>query len=150
MINPFNVQVPTSPKYYANRKDLLETFRNGVTAVVKSKGITRSLNIAIMGRWGVGKTSTLYKFRDIVENEIDEGKIFSAMVPLKPACCGDADAFSATVLETIFSEYESTSGVSQKIRGFINEEKNLINNWRLTKLSLNPEIERESKNPCAQ
>jgi len=145
LVNPFNAQGPTSPEYYANRKPLLETFTNSVTSVVESEGVTRPLNIAIMGRWGIGKTSTLYKFRDILGNELNGGKVFSAMVPLKPACCEDADTFSATVLETIFTEYESTSGLSQKIRDFLNEEKNVIHNWRLSKLSLNPELERKQK-----
>ena len=145
MVNPFNIQGPTSPKYYANRKDLLETFTKSVTSVVKSKGVTRPLNLAVTGRWGIGKTSTLYKFKDILENELKGGKVFSAMVPLKPACCEDADTFSATVLETIFTEYESTSGLSQTIKDFLNEEKNITHNWKLSKLSLNPELERKQK-----
>ncbi|MEK6923618.1 MAG: P-loop NTPase fold protein [Candidatus Micrarchaeota archaeon] len=149
MINPFDGQGPTSPKYYANRKDLLGTFTKSVTAVVKSKGVTRPLNIGIMGRWGIGKTSTLYKFRDILENELNGGKVFSTMVSLKPACCEDADTFSATVLETIFTEYESSSGLSRKIKDFLNEEKNAIRNWKLSKLSLNPELERKQKSVSA-
>lgn len=143
MINPFNAQGPTSPKYYANRKGLLDTFTHSVAAVVESKGVTRPLNMAIMGRWGIGKTSTLYKFRDIVDNEFGGDKILSAMVPLKPACCEDADTFSTSVLETIFTEYDSAAGFSRKIKDFVREEKNIIDKWRLTKLSLKPELERK-------
>lgn len=145
MKNPFNIQGPTSPKYYANRKELLSTFTNGVSAVIGSKGVTKPLNIAIMGRWGVGKTSTLYKFRDLLADKPQTGRIFSAMVSLKPSCCADSDTFSAMVLETIFREYDCTSRMPQKIKDFITEEVHVIDNWKIRKLSLNPELERTDK-----
>lgn len=143
--NPFHAQGPTSPRYYSNRVELLSTFKDSIAAVIESKGVTRPINIAVMGQWGIGKTSTLYKFRDILQGEIKGAKIFSSLVPLKPTCCVDADTFSATVLETIFRDYESTIELPQKVRDFISEELDLIHRWKLTKLSLSPELERRQE-----
>lgn len=145
MKNPFNTQGPTSPKYYANRAELLSTFKDGVMAVIESNGITKPTNIAVMGRWGIGKTSTLYKFRDILKNEAEEAKVFSSLLPLKPTYCADADTFSATVLESIFKEYECTIQLPQKVKDFITEELDLIHNWKLTRVSPIPELERKQK-----
>lgn len=142
--NPFNAQGPTDPRYYANRSDLLEAFKQCVTEVKISKGITKSTNIAVFGRWGIGKTSTLYKFRDLLRNELHDVKVFSSLVSLKPANCADADTFSVAVLENLFNDYECTSSLPEKVRNFIKNELKIIDNWKITKL-LPPEMERKQK-----
>lgn len=145
MTNPFSTQGPTDPKYYANRSDLLTTFRQSVVAVKTSKGITKPTNMAVFGRWGIGKTSTLYKFRDILRNEMRGAKVFSSLISLKPASCVDADTFSMAILETVFHDYECTTSLPEKVRNFIKDELKIIDNWKVTKLSLTPEVERKQR-----
>lgn len=146
-VNPFNAQGPTNPKYYANREELLSAFMKNVMAVSKSEGVTRPINIAIMGSWGVGKTSTLLKFKDMIKNEGTNVPVFSACVPLKPNCCVDADTFFVFIMESVFREYESTIDLPTKVLDFIKEELNIIDHWKISKLSVKPEIERKDKPP---
>lgn len=142
-VNPFNAQGPTNPKYYANREDLLSTFIQNARAVSGSNGVTRPINITVMGSWGVGKTSTLLKFKDILKKDAGKARTFSACVSLKPTCCVDADTFFATIMENVFREYESTVELPKKVLDFVKDELNLIDKWKITKISLNPEIERQ-------
>jgi hypothetical protein len=146
-VNPFNAQGPTNPKYYANREKLLLTFMQNVIAVSKSRGVTRPINIAIMGSWGVGKTSTLLKFKNMIKNDGEKVPIFSACIPLSPNCCVDADSFFISIIESVFREYESTIDLPTRVLDFIKEELNVIDNWKISKLSINPEIERKEKPP---
>ncbi len=146
-VNPFNAQGPTNPKYYANREKLLSTFIRSVKAVSLSRGVTRPLNIAVMGSWGVGKTSTLLKFKDMIKNESEDARIFSACVPLSPNCCSDADTFFVYLMESIFLEYESTVELPQKVVDFIKEELNVFEKWKISKISMNPEFERREQSP---
>ena len=109
-INPYNVHGPTNPEYYANREELLSTFIQNVVAVSQSGGITRPINLAVMGSWGVGKTSTLLKFRDMIKTESEDAPTFSVCVSLTPACCMDADTFFVNIMESVFRQYETTVG----------------------------------------
>ena len=145
-INPFNVHGPTNPRYFANREDLLSTFRYNVIAVNKSKGITRPINISVMGSWGVGKTSTLLKFRDMLKTPGKGMNVFSATIPLSPECCVSSDIFFLTIMEGIFREYQSTAELPQRVRDFIRDELNFFERWRV-RLSLNPELERKEPPP---
>ncbi len=146
-VNPYNHQGPTNPKYYANRHTLLSTFMQNVIAVSRSKGVTRPINIAILGSWGVGKTSTLLKFRDMLKEQGDNIPTFSAVISLKPTCCTDADTFSLFIIESIFREYESSAEISDKVRDFIKNELNIIEKWKISKISMKPEIERREAPP---
>ncbi len=100
-----------------------------------------------MGRWGMGKTSTLLKFQDMLKHECADARAFLACVTLTPACCADADAFFVTIMESVFRQYESTVELPGRVRGFIRDELNVIERWKLTKVSLNPEIERREPPP---
>lgn len=146
-VNPYNIHKPTNPKYYANREELLSTFIQNVIAVSRSGGITRPSNIAVMGRWGVGKTSTLLKFQDLLKHECGDARTFSACISLTPACCADADTFFVTIMESVFRQYESTIELPEKVRSFLREELNVIDRWKIAKLSMTPEIERREKPP---
>lgn len=145
MKNPFNTQGPSDPRYYANRGDLLGAFRQNVIAVKESGGVTRPVNMAIMGRWGIGKTSTLYKFKDILARECRGARVFSSIISLKPSACSDADTFSSTLLETIFKDYSATARLPEKVRNFIADEINLLEKWKVSKISVSPEIERKQR-----
>lgn len=147
MKNPFHAQGPSDPRYYADRSELLSFFKQNVMAAKESKGVTKPVNLSIMGRWGIGKTSTLYKFKDILEHECGNARVFSSIIALKPASCTDADTFSAAILESMFSDYTVTAKLPEKIKSFITEEINVLKNWRFSKISAVrlPEIERKQK-----
>lgn len=146
-LNPYNAQGPTNPKYYANREELLSTFIHSVVAVSESGGVTRPINLAVMGSWGVGKTSTLLKFRDMIRHESGQAPIFSSCVSLSPNCCTDAETFFVYIMESVFREYESTAPLPRKVLDFIKEELNVFEKWKLSKISANPEIERRDPVP---
>jgi hypothetical protein len=118
-----------------------------VTAVSASGGVTRPMNFAILGSWGVGKTSTLLKFKDLLKNESESARAFSTYVPLKPTCCTDSDTFFVYILENIFREYDSTVELPQKVIDFVKDELNLIEKWKIKKISMSPEIERREAPP---
>lgn len=145
MINPYNPNAPTDPRYYANREELLSTFKDNVINVIDSKGISKPVNIAVIGQWGIGKTSTLLKFKDILKNEINNAKVFCSFVSLKPTACSDADTFFAMIIETIFKEYQTTSPLPNKVKDFMRGEIDVVNRWKLTKLSYPPELERKQE-----
>jgi Cdc6-like AAA superfamily ATPase len=145
-INPFNVLGPTNPKYFANRDDLLSTFFYNVIAVNKSRGITRPVNISITGNWGMGKTSTLLKFKDMLMSPGKDINVFSAIVHLSPECCVNSETFFLTIMEGVFREYQSTVDLPQKIRDFMRKELDIFEKWKVV-LSLNPTLERKDPPP---
>ncbi len=67
--NPFYARGPVEPQYFANRRELLGFFIENVRDAVQNKN-TKPDNITILGNWGIGKTSTLLKFQDIIHNDI--------------------------------------------------------------------------------
>ena len=145
MRNPFNARGPTDPKYYANREDLLEFFRKNIGAAAKSK-VTKPDNIAILGEWGIGKTSSLYKFKDILYNEMGgEVNAFSAVKPIKPSCCVNADVFTTSLLDSLYAEYSVSTPILSKIKNVMAEEAKVWEKWKLKSLSFKPEIERKTK-----
>lgn len=141
--NPYNPAGPADPRYYADRDELLSLFRNNVKAVTLTKGVTRPINLAVVGQWGTGKSSTLYKFKDILENETDGARIFSSYVSLTPSNCKNADTFFACILETVFRDYETTVPLPTKLVQFIKDESIRLNRWKLKRMGASlPEFER--------
>jgi len=138
--NPYNPGIPVNPRYYANQNALLTTFRDNVNAVTKSGGITHPINLAIIGPWGMGKTSTLDKFEYILQTEYKEA--FSSIISLKPAYCEDPDVFCACLLEELFKVYKTTTPLPTQVLRFIEDELIKLDTWKVSKLSLtSPEIE---------
>ena len=72
MINPFSTKFPVSPNYFINREKELSAFKEALEASF-DKHPPRPENLAILGDWGVGKTSILTKFQDIALNECKVG-----------------------------------------------------------------------------
>jgi hypothetical protein len=141
--NPYNPTGPADPRYYADREELLSLFRNNVKAVTVTKGVTKPINLAVTGQWGLGKSSTLYKFKDILEKETDGARIFSSYVSLTPSHCKSADAFFACILETVFRDYETTVPLPNKLIQFIEDESIRLNKWKLKRMGASlPELER--------
>ncbi|MDD5188728.1 MAG: hypothetical protein PHF57_11035 [Methanoregula sp.] len=148
--NPYNPGIPVNPRYYANQNSLLSTFRVNVNAVTKSGGITQPENFAIIGPWGMGKTSTLCKFEYILQNEFQDTQTFSSFVALKPANCEDPDTFCACILENLFKVYKTTMPLPKQVLDFIKDELIILDAWKLSRLSVNsPEFVRAGQKVTA-
>jgi len=142
--NPFDARGVANPKYFANRGNLLDFFRENVMSCSKSK-ITRPDNIAIIGNWGVGKTSTLYKFRDILYNEMENDvSAFSVIFPLKPSVCINADTFASSLLDTLSKHYSVSMPLKNRVKDVIKEESKVWEKWRL-EISFNPKLQRKEE-----
>jgi len=143
--NPFHPKGATSPKYYANRDNILKYFKEDVINSSKSK-ITKPDHILILGDWGIGKTSTLYKFKDILHHELEKRGIisFSSIIPIKPSFCKDSKLFNLSLIKNITSDYSISAPATQKLKNMITEEAELFNKWEISKLSIKgPELERK-------
>jgi len=140
--NPFYARGAVNPKYFANRDELLRFFRENVEECINSK-IVRPDNIVILGNWGVGKTSTLYKFSDILHNEMEN--TFSVILPLKPSICTNADIFATSLIDALFRQYSVSTPLKDKIVETIREESRVWEKWKLEKLSLSPELKRRDR-----
>ena len=144
--NPFYARGPIEPQYFANRKDLLEFFTENVREVSESDN-TKPDNIAILGNWGVGKTSALLKFQDIIHNEMkDSAATFSVLLSLKPSVCEDADVFTSYLLDAISKQYSTSVPLKDRISEIIKEEAKIWDNWKLETLSLTPELRKKTRN----
>lgn len=144
--NPFYARGPIEPQYFANRRDLLKFFTENVRDAAESDN-TKPDNIAILGNWGVGKTSALLKFRDVVHNEMeDSANIFSVLLSLKPSACEDADIFTSYLLDAISKQYSTSIPLKDRIGEIIKEEAKIWENWKLERLSLSPELRKKTRN----
>jgi len=143
MTNPYYPRGVLNPKYFANREEVLEFFKQNVLDCASSE-ITKPDNIIILGDWGVGKTSALYKFNHIILEELgDDIKALSVYYPLSPSTCRDYDSFSFGLLQSIARQYKTNATIKDKISDIIKEESKIWENWQLEKLSLSPEIQRK-------
>jgi len=59
--NPFSPAFPVNPKYFVNRTEIIDSFRRAFDRSTRTETPTPD-NIAILGDWGIGKTSVLRKF----------------------------------------------------------------------------------------
>lgn len=65
LVNPYSAEHPVPPSKFAGRKSQLIEFKQYMTDTLNGN----SKNIAILGEWGIGKTSLLRKFRQIGEED---------------------------------------------------------------------------------
>lgn len=115
LLNPFVPQHPAQPQYFAGRKAEIEEFRK---AAINSARLDppSPINFAILGSWGMGKTSLLYEFKQIaleeLKNKINCTSIFLA---LSPQSCKTWDNFSAYFLKSARSTVSATQGIREKV-----------------------------------
>ena len=114
-LNPFSPQQPAQPAYFAGRKAEIDYFRK--TAINSAKlNPPAPLNYAILGSWGLGKTSLNYEFRDIVLGELQR-KISCVCIQcsLSPQTCKTWDSFTVNFLSNVGSTLNATSKIKEKI-----------------------------------
>jgi len=136
-VNPFSPQYPASPEYFADRKEAIAYFSQSVTNSAKLRPPAPT-NFIILGEWGVGKTSLLYKFKEIVLSQLPHVKSFCFHLALDPTCCKSWDTFSSTLLNRLKQNYEASAGLKGKLRSELSR-------WKIS-LSIPPvSIRREKK-----
>jgi hypothetical protein len=70
----------------------------------------------ILGDWGMGKTSLLYKMKEVVLRELGgEINAFCFHFSLDPSCCRSWDDFSLAFLTQLRRNYEATAGLKEKL-----------------------------------
>jgi hypothetical protein len=70
ILNPFSPQHPAQPKYFAGRHSELDYFRS--TALNSAEmPIPAPLNYAVLGTWGLGKTSLIYEYRQALADAME-------------------------------------------------------------------------------
>ncbi len=135
-INPFSPQYPASPAYFADRKEAIAYFTKTITNSAKLRPPAPT-NFIILGEWGVGKTSLLYKFKEIAL-ELRHVKSFCFYFSLDPTCCRSWEGFSSILLNRLKQNYEASAGLKGKLRSELSK-------WKIA-LSIPPvSIEREKK-----
>ncbi|MFC1617450.1 P-loop NTPase fold protein [Candidatus Margulisiibacteriota bacterium] len=124
MINPFSPRYPANPDYFVNRIHIQERFQQMVYRSAKAKPPTPD-NIAVLGAWGMGKTSMLRRFEHWCLAQKDL-KIFTAIVELNPNTCKSLEAFSARTRD----EIERSFNISD-IKLISKLKQEWLPNWRL-------------------
>lgn len=128
--NPYSPQHPAAPQYFADRKEQLRYFSQNILSTAKLRPPTPN-NFIILGDWGTGKTSLLYKMREVVLKELKtKMKAFCFHFSLYPACCESWNKFCMIFLDQLKRNYEASVGLKQKLRSE-------LKNWEIV-LSLPP------------
>ncbi len=92
------------------------------------------MNYAILGSWGMGKTSLLYEFRQIALKELQKQiKCASIYFSLSPESCKDWSSFCAGLLQSAKSDIVVTEKISSKL---IKELKNWDVNFGIGPVSV--------------
>ncbi|MBI1870748.1 MAG: AAA family ATPase [Chlamydiae bacterium] len=128
MKNPFSPTYPVNPQYFANRRDVLNTFWRAVERSTQTKNPTPD-NIAILGEWGIGKSSVLRKFEAIALEEAHPRRIFCSLIELVPVACNSFASFSEKVIDDIDRNFVTQASLVAKIR-------NEIRNWRISSVEV--------------
>lgn len=129
MLNPYSPQYPADPEHFANRNEIITYFKSNVISFAKTPK-AKPVNFAILGDWGVGKTSVIYKFQRILIPELSKQiKSFNFIFALTPQVCEDLDNFFQTFLNQLKEEYTATAGIRDKL-------KLEIEKWTPTKIPI--------------
>jgi Cdc6-like AAA superfamily ATPase len=121
--NPFSPSFPVDPEYFVNRTKIIDSFKIAVDRSLKTTHPTPD-NMAILGEWGVGKSSVLKKFEWLCAKEFKDRKIFSALVELVPVACTDFDNLAKKIIDDIDRNIIAKSTIPLKAR-------NKIKEWRI-------------------
>ena len=115
LLNPFSPQYPADPKYFADRKEQLNYFTRTIVSSARIRPPAPS-NFMVLGDWGMGKTSLLYKMREVMLRELkDEINAFCFHFSLDPLCCRSWDNFCLTFLTQLKRNYEVSAGLKEKL-----------------------------------
>jgi ABC-type dipeptide/oligopeptide/nickel transport system ATPase subunit len=134
MQNPFNTRYPIDPEFFADRNKERDEFKRDLKRTLDSR---LPENIAILGDWGVGKSSLAYKLADMAAHS-DGAKVLSTGIEI-PRTIKSMDDFCFLLLFKLNQDIASSANVSNKIR----EE---LKKWTIQNLQVGPfTIERRSE-----
>ncbi len=120
-INPFSPQHPAQPLCFADRAEQLQYFKQTVRNSAELEP-PAPLNYAILGTWGQGKTSLIYKLREIALEELqNEIRCVCIYFPLSPQDCQSWDAFTESFLRTVKSTIKATKKVLPRLKGEVDK-----------------------------
>jgi hypothetical protein len=115
ILNPFVPQHPAQPQFFAGRKSEIDDFRRAAFNSAKLNPHI-PVNYAILGTWGMGKTSLLYEFQQIALKELkDTIRCASFYLALSPQSCKTWDDFANNFLRSVRSTIITTEGIQAKI-----------------------------------
>ena len=115
VLNPFVPQHPAQSQYFAGRKAELEQFRKAAFNSAKLDPPTPT-NFALLGSWGMGKTSLLYEFKQVALQELqDQISCASFFFALSPQSCRTWDDFTGYFLRRVRSTMAATEGIRTKV-----------------------------------
>lgn len=131
MANPFTTKHPADPAYFVGRQEVVDSF---LRAVRRSAALRppKPDNIAVVGGWGLGKSSVLSKFEQLATSGLEPDiKAFTAFVELTPVSCTDFATFSTRVREEIERSFRvSDLSLVAKLK------QQILPNWRLKSIDL--------------
>ena len=115
-LNPFSPQHPAQPICFADRAAQLEYFKQTARNSAQLDP-PAPLNYAILGTWGQGKTSLIYKLRQIALEELkNEIRCVCIYFPLSPQDCQSWGTFTESFLRTVTSTTNATKKLLPKIK----------------------------------
>jgi hypothetical protein len=120
-INPFSPQHPAQPICFADRAEQLRYFKKTASNSAELNP-PAPLNYAILGTWGQGKTSLIYKLRQIALEELqNEIRCVCIYFPLSPEHCQSWNTFTENFLGTVKSTIKATKKVLPRIKSEMNK-----------------------------
>jgi Cdc6-like AAA superfamily ATPase len=115
LINPFSPQYPANPAYFADRRQHLAYFTQTIVNSAKIRPPAPS-NFMILGDWGMGKTSLVYKMKEVVLNDLrNEINGFCFHFSLDPVCCRSWEDFSLAFLTQLRKNYETSASLRERV-----------------------------------
>ena len=123
-INPFSPQHPAQLLCFADRAEQLHYFKETARNSAELNP-PAPLNYAILGTWGQGKTSLIYKLRQIALEELqNEIRCVCIYFPLSPQDCQSWNTFTESFLGTVKSTIKATKKMLPRI-------KNEVDKWEI-------------------
>lgn len=133
MINPYVTEFPADPKYFAGRGKELGEIKKAIDYTVHSEPVTPR-NVAIVGDWGIGKTSLLNKSKTIALDK----DCFVCKITLTPEKCKNLDSFVYNTIDELHNAIWGSDMFTPKLKESISE-------WKIESLKfLGLELKRES------
>jgi GTPase SAR1 family protein len=102
--NPFNPYFPAPDHLFANRSREQEFFRRGLYSGLSPRG-GGPWNVALLGPWGIGKTSLLRRFARIAEKEKVEGKPVAIVNISVTGAYASFEEFSRALMKRLFDAF---------------------------------------------
>lgn len=128
LVNPFSPKYPVDPRYFANRDVILTDFVRFLK-ISASRSPPRPENIAILGNWGIGKTSILRKFQELCNVE-EELRVLTGFIPLNNRIGKDWNLFSRGIHKEFRRNYVPSTSML-KLKSVLRELKEELKSWEL-------------------